>query len=111
LGASATWLTISYHAGQNREGSNDHGHEGQGDDDCRVARVIPEDVVDLGQFAVPRGLDGRNGHVRVTVDGQLEDRVVVWLRAAKRSDDHACVDGIGEVKELERKLLLGLDSC
>lgn len=68
-------------------------------------------MVDLGQLAVTRGLDGGDRDVGVTVDGQLEDGAIVGLRAAERSDHHAGVDGIGEVEELERELLLGLDSC
>jgi hypothetical protein len=68
-------------------------------------------VVDLGQLAVTRGLDDGNGDVEVTVNGQLEDGAVVGLRAAERTDNNTGVDGIGEVEELERKLLLGLDSC
>lgn len=102
---------VSYQTSQNRESSSNQGDKRQGDDDRRVARVIPEDMVDLGQLAVTRGLDGGDRDVGVTVDGQLEDGAVVRLRAAERSDHHVGVDGIGEVEELERELLLGLDSC
>lgn len=68
-------------------------------------------MVDLGELAVTRGLDGGNGDVEITVNGQLEDGAVVGLGAAERTDNNTSIDGIGEVEELERKLLLGLDSC
>ena len=66
-------------------------------------------MVDLRELAVSRGLCGRNGDVRVTVDSQLEDGAIIGLGAAKRSNDNTSIDWFGEGEELDRQVLLGLD--
>lgn len=66
-------------------------------------------MVDFRKLAVPRGLDGRNGNVGIAFDRQLEDGAVERIRAAERADDHAGVDRIGKVEELQREVLLGLE--
>lgn len=65
-------------------------------------------MVDLGELAVPRDLDGRNGNVGVALDRQLEDRAVICFGAAERPNDYTGVDWVGEMEELEGEFLLGL---
>lgn len=59
-------------------------------------------MVDLRELAVTRGLRGRDGHVGVPLDSQLEDGAIVGLRAAKGPNDNAGIDGFGEGEELHR---------
>lgn len=64
--------------------------------------------MNLRLLSVSRGLGGRNGDVGVAIDGQLEDGVVVGLRAAEATNNHAGIDRIREGEELEGELLLCL---
>lgn len=66
-------------------------------------------MVDLRELAVTRGLRGRDGHIGIPLDSQLEDRAIIGIRASKRSNHNTGIDGFGEGEELDRQLLLGLD--
>lgn len=66
-------------------------------------------MVDLGELAVTRGLRGRDGHIGIPLDSQLEDRAIIGIRASKRSNHNTGIDGFGEGEELDRQLLLRLD--
>lgn len=68
-------------------------------------------MVDLRQLAVTRGLCGRNGGVRVTVDSEFENGAIIGLGAAERSNDNTGIGWFGEGEELDWQLLLGLDRC
>lgn len=65
-------------------------------------------MVNLRQLSVSRGLGGWDGDVDVALDGQLENGVVISLGAAKATNDHTGVNGIGQSEELEGEFLLGL---
>lgn len=66
-------------------------------------------MVDLRELAVPRGLNGGNWVIGITGNRQREDRAVKCIRATEGTDDHTCVDGLRNGKELDREILLGLD--
>lgn len=100
--------TTTYEASQNREGGNHGTNKSQGDDNGGVGGVIVEGVVNLRQLSVSRGLGGWDGDVDVALDGELENGVVIGLRAAKSTNNHAGVNGVGESEELEGEFLLSL---
>lgn len=106
--ADSTSCVYSYQASENRESSENSTDKSEGDDDGRVGRVILKGVVDLWELSISGGLRGGNGDVDITFNSELENGVIVGIRAAKSTNDNASVDGLGESEELEGEFLLGL---
>lgn len=98
----------TYHSAQNRKGSKHQSEEDQGDDQGRTLSIGLEDVMDLRKLSVARRLDG--GHRLVGVPGhrQLECSSVVGVGLAKGSDQDSRIKGLGDGKELNGQVLLGL---
>ena len=93
---------------QNRESSKHGADKGKRNHNGRALRIAVEDVVDFRKLAVSRGLNRRDRNIRVAGDQQRERSSIVSLRAAERADKESCVDGLGNGKELNRKVFLGL---
>ena len=64
--------------------------------------------MDLWELSISGGLRGGNGDVDITLNSELENGVIVGIRAAESTNDNASVDGLGESEELEGEFLLSL---
>jgi hypothetical protein len=67
-------------------------------------------MVNFGQSAIPRNLDGRYWFVGIAGHRQRERRFIVRLRASKRSNDKSGIQGFGDGEELNGEVFLSLST-
>lgn len=103
-------LSSTYHTREDRNSSQSHAQETKCNSNRWVLGVLLEDMVDLGQLAVPRHLNCRDWFVGVAGNQQLERGLIVCFRGAKGSNEETGVNRLGKGKELDREVLLGLSS-
>lgn len=106
------YIEETYSDDKGRDRGNDARREDERDDNGRVLRIGPEDVVDLGLLAVAqRRLVRRSCLVRVELHGDVEDRGDGALRRAERAQHEAGTEGLARQEQLERQVLMRLVSA
>lgn len=99
----------AYSSQEQRQCGPNSNHEDDGEETRGEFGILPENMVDLGPFAVAQGLwDGGRWHKRILLDVDIEGVGNESLGRAKRANDDGGMEGLAGREELGWEVLLGL---